>query len=217
MEMAKAFGEDNMAKNFDAVSLSRRTVTRRIFDVHDHVEGKLKHVMQDCKYFSLALDESTDVTDVSQLLIFARTVNNSFEVHEELLRMVSLHDTTKGTDIFNAVNNVVDEYGDFNKLSAVVMDGAPAMQGRRAEFAGLLQQSGGNCPILHCIIHQEALCAKTLNFSHVMDLVTKVIKSSEVETDRSVTGSLQHFWRKWTPLPFPTPPRVFTVTDQYVW
>ena len=160
--------------------------------------------MHDCKYFSLALDESTDVMDVSQLLIFTRTIDSSYEVHEELLKLVSLHDTTKGTDIFNAVNSVASAYGGF-KLSAVVTDGAPAMQGRHTGFAGLLQQSGVNCPILHCIIHQvsnlilgycltlqdknrliltvkcnlhvslqEALCAKALNFSHVMDLVTKV-------------------------------------------
>lgn len=143
-----------MAKNFDVVSLSRRTVTRRISDIHDHVEGKLKHVMQDCKYFSLALDESTDVTDVGQLLIFARNVNSSFEVDEELLKMVSLHDTTKGMDIFNGVHSVVDDYGGLCKLSSVVTDGAPAMQGRHTGFAGLLQQSGVNCRILHCIIHQ---------------------------------------------------------------
>lgn len=95
VEMAKAFGDNNMAKNFETVSLSRRTVTRRIFDIHDHVEIKLNKVMQDCKYFSLALDESTDVMDVSQLLIFARTIDSSFDVHEELLKLESLHDTTK--------------------------------------------------------------------------------------------------------------------------
>ncbi|XP_060883443.1 general transcription factor II-I repeat domain-containing protein 2A-like [Labrus mixtus] len=48
------------------------------------------------------------------------------------------------------------------------------MQGKHTGFAGLLQQSGVDCSILHCIIHQEALCAKSMNFSHVMDLVTKV-------------------------------------------
>ncbi|KAK7134501.1 hypothetical protein R3I93_017809 [Phoxinus phoxinus] len=175
IEMAKSFGDEDMAKNFETVSLSRCTVTRRIFDIHNHVDGKLKQVMHDCKYFSLALDESTDVMDVSQLLIFTRTIDSSFVVHEELLKLVSLHNTTKGTDIFNAVNSAVNEYcGGFDKLSAAVTDGAPAMQGKHNGFAGLLQQSGVDCPILHCIIHQEALCAKTLNFSHVMDLVTKV-------------------------------------------
>lgn len=129
-------------------------MTRRIFDIHDHAEIKLNKVMQDCKYFSLALDESTDVMDVSQLLIFARTIDSSFDVHEELLKLESLHDTTKGSDIFSAVNNAASGYGGFDKLSAVVTDGAPAMQGRHRGFAGLLRQSGVNCPILHCIIHQ---------------------------------------------------------------
>ncbi|KAI4816904.1 hypothetical protein KUCAC02_009204 [Chaenocephalus aceratus] len=116
-----------------------------------------------------------DVTDVSQLLVYARSINGSFDVHEELLKRVPLHGTTKGTDIFEAVKGVVSEYGGFDKLSAVVTDdGAPSMQGRCTGFAGLLRQSGVDCPILHCIIHQEALCAKNLNFTHVMDVVTKV-------------------------------------------
>uniref|UniRef100_A0A3Q1CL92 HAT C-terminal dimerisation domain-containing protein n=1 Tax=Amphiprion ocellaris TaxID=80972 RepID=A0A3Q1CL92_AMPOC len=102
------------------LTLSRRTVTRRIFDIQNHVEEKLKQVINDCKYFSLALDESTDVTDVSQLLIFNRTIDSSSEVHEELLKLVSLHETTKGTDIFKAVKTVVNEHGGFGKLSAII-------------------------------------------------------------------------------------------------
>ena len=49
--MANAFGDDNLVKNFETVSLSLRTVTRRSSDI---VEGKLKQSMHDCKYFSLA-------------------------------------------------------------------------------------------------------------------------------------------------------------------
>uniref|UniRef100_A0A3B4Z8N2 DUF4371 domain-containing protein n=1 Tax=Stegastes partitus TaxID=144197 RepID=A0A3B4Z8N2_9TELE len=174
IEMARSFGDDNMATNFGTVSLSCRTVTQRIFNIRQHVEEKLNDVMNDCRYFSLVLDEGTDVTDVSQLLIFTRTIDSSFEVHEELLKLVSLHDTTKGTDIFNAVKTVVNEHGGFSKLSAIVTNGAPSMQGRRTGFAGLLYQSGVGCPVLHCIIHQEALCVKTINFSQVMGVVTKV-------------------------------------------
>ncbi|KAJ7993841.1 hypothetical protein DPEC_G00258890 [Dallia pectoralis] len=47
------------------------------------------------------------------------------------------------------------------------------MQGRHTGFAGLLRQTGVNCPVLHCIKHQ-ALCGKHLNFGHVMDVVGKV-------------------------------------------
>ncbi len=75
--------------------------------------------------------------DVSQLLVFTKAIDNSLEVHKELLKLVSLHNTTKGRDIFNAVNSVVSEYGGFSKPSAVVTDGAPVMQ------------EEVDCPILH--------------------------------------------------------------------
>uniref|UniRef100_A0A3B1INU1 DUF4371 domain-containing protein n=1 Tax=Astyanax mexicanus TaxID=7994 RepID=A0A3B1INU1_ASTMX len=139
VKMAKAFGDNNIAKNFETVSLSRRTVTRRIFDIHGHVHVKMKQY---------------SVTDVSQLLVFGEKFATS--------------------DIFNAVTSAVGEYGGFESCQLFVTDGAPAMQGRHRGFAGLLRPKRVNCPILHCIIHQEALCAKTLNFGHVMDLVTKV-------------------------------------------
>uniref|UniRef100_A0A672MHT6 DUF4371 domain-containing protein n=1 Tax=Sinocyclocheilus grahami TaxID=75366 RepID=A0A672MHT6_SINGR len=83
-------------------------------------------------YFSLVLDESTDVSDVSQLLIFFEVpLKGNFDIQEELLNIASLHGTTKGEDIFKADENTVHEYGCFAKLSAVVTDGAPAMQGKK--------------------------------------------------------------------------------------
>lgn len=48
----------------------------------------------------MPLDESRDVMDVSQLLIFTRTVDSVFEVHEDLLKTISLHDI----DIQSIVN-----------------------------------------------------------------------------------------------------------------
>lgn len=79
--------------------------------------------------------------DVSQLLIFTQTVDNSFEVHEELLKMVSLHDTTKGTDIFNTVNSVTNVYGGLDKLSGVVTSSRDAGNADRLRRAPPTEQS----------------------------------------------------------------------------
>jgi len=57
--------------------------------------------MADCAYFSIALDESTDASDVSQLLIFVRVISPQFEVYEEVLELCSLHGTAKRSEIFN--------------------------------------------------------------------------------------------------------------------
>ena len=42
------------------------------------------------------MDESNDVQDAAQLLIFIRGVNSNFEVSEELAALQSLTDTTTG-------------------------------------------------------------------------------------------------------------------------
>ena len=47
-------------------------MARRVADLSKHVTCKLKSAMKNCSYFSVALDEIVDVTDVSQVMIFAR-------------------------------------------------------------------------------------------------------------------------------------------------
>lgn len=175
VEMAKAFGDTKMAEKFESVPLSHQTVQRRVADIGEQVALTLSGIIQSTSHFSLCLDESTDQTDVSQLLIFVRVTEEDFSTKEELLDLCSLHGTTKGCDIYDAVKKSVDKIGGFDKCSAIVTDGAPAMTGKRNGFVGLLRESGVNCPTFHCIIHQEALCGKSVKQNEVMKTVIKVI------------------------------------------
>ena len=59
-----------MANNFETLSLSHQTVSRRINDMGCKVSGSLQGILEKCEFYSLALDESTDIADISQLLIF---------------------------------------------------------------------------------------------------------------------------------------------------
>ncbi|CAH1995016.1 unnamed protein product [Acanthoscelides obtectus] len=131
-------------------------------------------MVEKCKYFSLCLDESTGLSDISQLVIFIRTIQDDFSVAEEMLDIIPLYGTTKGTDIFEAVNKLVSDYGGFDKCSCIVNDGAGAMTGTAIGFAGLLKQNSINCPMVHCIVHQESLCGKSLRQINVMKVAVKI-------------------------------------------
>jgi hypothetical protein len=109
IEMAKAFGDSSMAEEFETVSLSHQTVARRVAHMDEHVRSMLCNVTEKSVYFSLCLDDSTDQTDESQPLIFVRAIQSDVSTHEELLNLVSLHGTTKGSDIFEAVRNCVNK------------------------------------------------------------------------------------------------------------
>ncbi|XP_072378000.1 protein FAM200C-like [Diabrotica undecimpunctata] len=112
------------------------------------------NTVHDCLYYSLALDESVDITDKNQLLVFVRCISEDFCVTEELLKLHHMEDGTKGINIFEAVSDAVKNIDGFQKCSCVCTDGAKAMTGRITELAGLLRENGVNCVIFHCIVHQ---------------------------------------------------------------
>ncbi|XP_076825093.1 protein FAM200A-like [Clavelina lepadiformis] len=151
--MAEVFGDKKVAEKFKTVSLSHQTMARRVTNLSRHVSCKLEILIGKCRYFSIALDESTDVSDISQLLIFARIVDEDFLVHEELLEIHPLSGGTKGSDIYAALDSVVSEYGGFKKCSCIATDGAKAMVGNKTGLVGLLKQNGVDCITLHCIIN----------------------------------------------------------------
>jgi len=175
IEMAKAFGNEKLALDFESVPLSHQTVQRRVADMGEHLEKSLRKVIKNSHYFSICLDESTDQTDVSQLLIFIRSVQEDFSVHEELLNVCSFHGTSKGKDVYDEVKKSTDPIGGMGKCSAVVTDGAPAMVGKNTGLIGLLRTDGVDCPALHCIIHQEALCGESLKQLDTFKTVVKTI------------------------------------------
>ena len=66
-----------------------------------------------------------------------------------------------------------------DKLCGFTKDGAPAMTGERKGMASMVcskvQESGGTTFKMHYIIHQEALCAKTVQLGNVMNTVVKTV------------------------------------------
>jgi hypothetical protein len=59
----------------------------------------------DC--YALAMDESNDITDTVQLLLFICGINATFTVHEELGGLCSLKGTTTGEDLFLKVQETL--------------------------------------------------------------------------------------------------------------
>uniref|UniRef100_A0A671TSU0 Uncharacterized protein n=1 Tax=Sparus aurata TaxID=8175 RepID=A0A671TSU0_SPAAU len=146
-----------------------------------NVHVQLKEKAKDFKCFALAMDESNDVQDTAQLLIFIRVVNSDFEVSEELAALQSLSDTTTGEDIFCKVHQTMEELDlDWSKLASITTDGAPSMTGASRGLAGHIkremEERGLTPPLqIHCLIHQQALCCKVLKWESVMKVVVSCI------------------------------------------
>ena len=116
---------------FEQISLSRRTVTRRVELIDKDIAGKLNKKAESFKFYSLALDESNDIKDTAQLLIFIRGISDSFEITEEFLTMESMKGKTRGEDLYNQVSAVIERMKlPWSKLANVTTDGSPNLTGK---------------------------------------------------------------------------------------
>ncbi|KAJ8009623.1 hypothetical protein DPEC_G00090820 [Dallia pectoralis] len=165
----------------NAVSLFAPTMTRRIEDLGDNVYDQLTKKASEFKFFALAMDESNDVQDTAQLLIFICGVSESFEVSEELAALKSLQGTTTGEDIFVQVCKTMEQLDlHWSKLASITTDGAPSMVGTTRGLVGRLnsefEKQGLTPPLqVHCLIHQQALCCKVLKWASVMKVVVHCV------------------------------------------
>lgn len=170
--------KDKIIQRIKDIPLSRNTIKDRVLRLAENVSEQQKNDIKSSPFISLCLDESTDVTKSARLAVFARyCVAN--DVKEELIALTSLPTTTKGTDICSAVkNSLAEKEIDLSKIVSITTDAAPSMVGKKNGFISTFQTHIGH-PILefHCIIHQQALCAKGgfASFENIMAVVTKIV------------------------------------------
>ena len=120
------------------------------------------------------MDESTDFTSTSQLLIFIRDGNLDFEITEHLASVCSMHGTTTGENLFLEIEKTLQCYSlHWNKLQCVTVDGGKNMAGLKKGLVGRIMTKLedlylGKTLFLHCSIHQQALCLNYLDISCMM-------------------------------------------------
>jgi len=87
------------------------------------------------------MDETCDLTSMSQLAIFVRCVDENVNVFQHLLELSQLETTGTGRDIFIKIEECVDRKGiAWEKNKYVCTDGAPAMIGKTNGCVSLLKQ-----------------------------------------------------------------------------
>ncbi len=100
--------KDAIIKQIKGLQLSDSTIMRRIENIGKDVSDQLCADVSAAQCFSIAVDESTDLTDVAQLCVWVRfPKEKSFQ--EEMLCLLPLVRQTRGEDILNAFLAFFDE------------------------------------------------------------------------------------------------------------
>ncbi|XP_068227640.1 zinc finger BED domain-containing protein 5-like [Palaemon carinicauda] len=118
---------EKASKEINKIPLSNDTVKKRITSMAENVKVQLVSQLQKSLYFSLQLDESTDIGNEANLLCFVRYIYCG-EVHDEFLFCRPLPTNTTGEAIFNVANDfIVQNELSWSRCVGISTDGATAM------------------------------------------------------------------------------------------
>uniref|UniRef100_A0A8C0H4B2 HAT C-terminal dimerisation domain-containing protein n=1 Tax=Chelonoidis abingdonii TaxID=106734 RepID=A0A8C0H4B2_CHEAB len=172
--------------------LSPNMAAEHILELSKDIDGQLIEKSTAFHTYSITLDESTNLTDSAQLAIFVRGVDENFAVTEELLSLSTMRARTMASEIFHCLTEALAQHvlPSWHLLAGLTTDGAPAMIGQKTGLVALVQrkmakQNTEQQTTLHCIIHQQALCTKSLKCDNVKSVVVKCV-------DYIHSRSLQH-------------------------
>ena len=143
----------------------------------DYLKLQLVRRVAESPFFAIQLDESTNVTNFPQLLVYVLYIHD-FEMIEDFLFCKPLEGPTTSVEIFKVLKDFIDQNGIlWEKCVGVCSDGARAMTGRHGGVVTRIQSIAPNAVFTHCSIHREALAAKMLqsSFKDVLDNAIKVV------------------------------------------
>ncbi|KAL4153303.1 hypothetical protein QTP88_001154 [Uroleucon formosanum] len=176
-EIVRCVLGDKAVKEIEKVSLSNDTVKRRIDDMSSNIKNKLLLYLKDCNFFALQIDESTDITNMAQLMVFIRFDRND-EIIEEFLFCKPLQTHTTSEIIFTTINKYLIEINlPWSKCVGFCSDGARAMTGRLSGVATRIKKVAPLCKTMHCTIHRQALASKNMpkSLKLVLDSAVKIV------------------------------------------
>ncbi|KII71664.1 General transcription factor II-I repeat domain-containing protein 2 [Thelohanellus kitauei] len=100
----------------------------RDVDVYHDLESQLSKKLKLLITFSIAIDESLDITYMGQLAVFIHRVDEDIKIPEEFVELIPTIDTTMADDLYQSLVESLDRLGvDWKHAVSLVTYGAPQM------------------------------------------------------------------------------------------
>ncbi|CAM4541743.1 unnamed protein product [Lepidochelys olivacea] len=136
------------------ILLSANTVGRCIETIAEDLKKQVLEQITQHGRFAIQLDENTDVSNMSQLMVFARFQTTFLRATKGKMY---------GEDIFSTVNDFFNKNNVLWKnCVSVTSDGVAALTGIKKGFRGKVTEIAPHVKFIHRIIHRQAIAAKKL-------------------------------------------------------
>ncbi|KAL4085456.1 hypothetical protein QTP88_027314 [Uroleucon formosanum] len=122
--------------------------------ISEFLINQIKNEIKQCKFYSIQIDNTTDISQKTQCSIIIRYVTDKSELIERFLGFHNVSEDRTAQGLFNLVNSVLYEFDIENKLVGQCYDGACVMSGHLTGLQARVKEVEPNALFTHCLAHR---------------------------------------------------------------
>ncbi|XP_065662603.1 52 kDa repressor of the inhibitor of the protein kinase-like [Hydra vulgaris] len=163
------------------------TVQNELIDVcAGVVRSLLTDRIKKAKFFSIFVDEASDVRQTEQMAVIVRYVDEFCNIKEDFLKFVSCNTGLSGVSLSSKIKKSIHKLGlEKSYCRGQGYDGASKMAGRLCGVAALILNDFSKAPYVHCFSHQLNLCVAkacvTPSIPDIMDHKLNICRTRWIE------------------------------------
>lgn len=134
--------------------LSNTIQNELISCISQHVLNCIKSEIKQCMFFSVQVDDTTDIFQRTQCSIIVRYLTDKSELVERFLGFFNVSENRSAEGLFNLLNYTLLEFDIKNKLVGQCYDGASVMAGHINGLQAKVIEIAPNALFTHCLAHR---------------------------------------------------------------
>nr|CAI5829018.1 unnamed protein product [Callosobruchus analis] len=159
-----------------------KTIQNEIIDcIATYIDEYVEKEIKDCRFFSIQVDDSTDIGQKSQCSIIIRYVSLGGKLVERFLGFYDVSCSRTAETLFSLVSSCLEVFDYKTKLVGQCFDGASVMAGHLNGLQAKIKEQAPQAVFVHCLAHRLNLvlqqsCNSISNcrifFAHINGLPT---------------------------------------------
>lgn len=125
-----------------------------IFCISEYLSNHIKQEVKDCKFYSIQIDDTTDITQKTQCSVILRYVTKKSELVERFFGFHNVSEDRTAEGLFNLIYTILQEFNIEQKLVGQCYDGASVMAGNITGLQARIKTIAPNALFTHCLAHR---------------------------------------------------------------
>ena len=157
--LLEAAGDDKMKAWIDKKQYLSPVITNEIINIIGlTVLEKILTDIKTSKWYTIIVDEATDISHTEQMSLSIRWVNQKYQISEDTLGLIELLNT-RAITIYQQIKDILIRCClPLSQCRGQAYDGASNMSGIRNGVQALVKQEESKALYVHCLAHNLNLC-----------------------------------------------------------